>query len=208
MSCIIMVSGCSNGLSNYTGVEPQNRNMVEMVRVPYNLNFNGNDVALSTTEIGRLNHFLKTSNITYGDEFSMDFPLELNGDLSELNENRLAYISNLLKDSGLYMSNTVTPYGMEPKNNSGRLLISRYVITLPECGDWRQPSYPNYENASLANLGCASQANLGLMVANPRDLITGNSGSSNAERAAKAVETYQNRVVTVTAEAASAIGGN
>jgi pilus assembly protein CpaD len=147
-----------------------------------------------------------TSNIRYGDEFSMDFPLDRNGNLSELDKNRLAYISNLLKDGGLYMSATVTPYGMEPSVNTGRLLISKYVVTPPSC-NWSQPSYPNRENAPLANIGCSSQANLGLMVANPRDLIVGaEGGPPNAERAASAVERYQNRVVTVSTE--SAVSGN
>ena len=202
LSCLAFTAGCANsGMSNFTGVEAQNRNIVEMVRVPYNMNFNANETSLSETEIVKLNHFLRTSNITYGDEFSMDFPLENDGSLSDIDSKRLMYISTLLKDSGLHMSEVITPYGMEPKNNSGRLLVSKYIVTPPECGDWRQPADPNYDNAPLSNLGCASQANLGLMVANPRDLITGQDGGKpNAERTARAVERYQSATVTVATE--------
>ncbi len=202
LSCLAFTTGCtSSGLSNFTGVEAQNRNIVEMVRVPYNMSFNANEASLSEAEIVKLNQFLRTSNITYGDEFSMDFPLENDGSLSEIDSRRLMYISSLLKDSGLHMSEAITPYGMEPKNNTGRLLVSKYVVTPPECGDWRQPADPNYDNAPLSNLGCASQANLGLMVANPRDLITGQEGGKpNAERTARAVERYQSATVTVATE--------
>ena len=161
------------------------------------MNFADGEATLSNVEIARLNHFLATSNITYGNEFSMDFPLDRNGNLSEIDEKRLSYISNLLKDSGLYMSETVTPFGMEPKQNTGRLLVTKYVVTLPECG-WSQRAYPNYENAPTSNIGCATQANLGLMVASPKDLLTGQSGGmTNAERAAFAIERYQTNVVTV-----------
>lgn len=206
LSCLFFVTGCGSSLSNYSGVEPQNRNEVEMVRIPYSVNFEDGSEVLSKVEISRLNNFLATSNITYGNEFSMDFPLDRNGNLSDIDTKRLSYISNLLKDSGLYMSEKVTPFGMEPRVNTGRLIVSKYVVTLPECG-WSQPSYPNYENAPTSNFGCASQANLGLMIANPKDLLTGQSGGkTNAERAAFAVERYQNTVVTV--DATSAGSGN
>ncbi|MCC3861441.1 CpaD family pilus assembly lipoprotein [Pseudemcibacter aquimaris] len=206
-ACVTFLSGCGNSLTNYTGVEPQQRNQVEMVRVPFSIQFEAGQVALTKSEVDRLNYFLRTSNVKYGDEFSMDFPLDANGELSDIDAKRLAHMSDLLKESGLYMSSMVTPYGMEPKANSGRLIISKYVVTLPECG-WSQPSYPNYENAPLNNIGCSIQANLGLMVANPKDLITGAKGGPvNAERTALAVERYQSRVVTVSEASATEVTG-
>lgn len=204
-TCLVLATGCAGNMNHYTGVEQQNRNEIEMVRIPYSIQFPSNEVELDGREILKLNNFLGAADITYGDEFSMDFPLDRNGNLSELDQQRLVYISNLLKDSGLYLSDTVTPYGMEPKDGSGRLLVSKYVVTPPECGNWSQKAYPNYENAPLTNLGCANQANLGLMVANPRDLIVGSEGApASAERSAGAVERYRNRTVVV--ETASATG--
>lgn len=185
-------------MANYNGVEPQNRNEVEMVKVPYSIHFGNSAPEMSDTEIAKLNHFLATSNVAYGDEFSMDFPLDRNGYLSEIDQKRQKYVSDLLKDSGLYLSQNITPYGMEPSPNTGRLLITKYVVTPPECGDWTQNDYPNYENASLNNLGCATQANLGRMIANPRDLAIGATGASaDAERSAGAVERYRTRTITV-----------
>ncbi len=198
VSCAFLLTGCATNLAHFNGVEQQTRNEVEMVRIPYNIRFADGETALSEREIIRLNHFLRTSNITHGDEFSMDFPLDRNGELSETDTKRLTYLSNLLKDSGLYLSGGVTPYGTEPSVNEGRLLITKYVVTTPECGDWSQKPYPNHENAPISNLGCANQANLGLMVANPRDLIIGETGASvNAERMAGAVERYRNRTIVV-----------
>lgn len=198
-SCIFLTAGCASNMANYNGAEQQTRNEVEMVRIPYSIHFESGTTAMSNEEVGKLNYFLRTASISYGDEFSMDFPLDRNGDVSDLDQERLAYVSNMLKDSGLNMSGKVTPYGMEPTSDTGRLLISRYVVTPPECGDWSQRSNPNYENAPLTNLGCASQANLGLMVANPRDLIIGAKGAApNAERTAAAVQRYQEGTTTVT----------
>lgn len=204
LSCVMLTAGCASNMANYNGVELQNRNEVEMVRVPYSIHF-GNEVPeMSDPEITKLNRFLATSNVAYGDEFSMDFPLDRNGNLSEIDQKRQQYVSDLLKNSGLYLSANVTPYGMEPSPNTSRLLISKYVVTPPECGDWTQNNYPNYENAPLNNLGCATQANLGRMVANPRDLVIGATGAtSDAEQSASAVERYRTRTITVDAATVS-----
>lgn len=207
-TCIFLAAGCSNkSMTSYTGVEPNNRNEVEMVRIAYVINFVADTNSVNNAEITKLHNFLNNSDITYGDELSMDFPLMRNGDLSDLNKKRLTYISAILKNRGIYMAANVTPYGMEPDENTARLLISKYVVTPPTCGDWSQPSYPNYNNTPTAALGCATQANLGLMVANPRDLITGQKGGPvNAERAAQAIERYQTTTVTVSQSTASDVG--
>ena len=198
LSCVMLTAGCASNMANFTGVESQNRNIVKMVRIPYNIRFGDGVVEMNNDETAKLNNFLMTTNVSYGDEFSMDFPLDRNGNLTDLDKGRVTYVSNLLKESGLYLSAKITPYGMEPSEGFGRLLISKYVVTPPNCGDWTQRPNPNYGNASISNIGCASQANLGLMVANPRDLIIGATGAPpNAERTAGAVQRYQTRTITV-----------
>ena len=190
VASILMTAGCA-GLHESTGLENQKRNKVEMVRVPYMMTFADNNYRLATDEVRALIAFLGNSNVGYGDELSMDFPLEKDGSLSDLNKRRLSYVSEVLKQHGIIMSMEVTPYGVAPKTNQARLLVSRYVVTPPQCGDWSRTSSSNYNNAPLQDLGCSTQANLGLMVANPRDLITGSrSEYPHAEKAAKAVETY------------------
>lgn len=197
-ACLALLAGCAGNMTQYTGVEQQKRNEVEMVRIPYSIQFPANQAELSGREILKLNNFLSAADVAYGDEFSMDFPIDRGGNLSELDQQRLDYMSNLLKESGLYLSANITPYGMEPTAGTGRLLVSKYVVTTPECGDWSQKAYPNYENAPLNNLGCANQANLGLMAANPRDMIVGSEGApASAERSAGAVERYRSRTVVV-----------
>ena len=198
LACLLFTTGCASHMAQHNGVEQQTRNEVEMVKIPFNLQFGQGQTELSGREIARLNNFISTAHIGYGDELSMDFPLDRNGELSEIDKARFEYLNNLLKNSGLHLSNSITPYGMEPPANSGRLLVSKYVVTTPECGDWSQRPYPNHQNAPISNFGCANQANLGLMVANPKDLIIGATGApTNSERSALAVERYQNKNVTV-----------
>jgi type IV pilus biogenesis protein CpaD/CtpE len=49
----------------------------------------------------------------------------------------------------------------------------RYMVTLPDCPNWSQYPASDFTNAKSSNFGCATASNLGLMVANPADLVAG-----------------------------------
>lgn len=51
------------------------------------------------------------------------------------------------------------------------LRYERYVAVVPQCGDWTGPAGRNPLNDVHSNFGCASQNNLGVMVADPADLL-------------------------------------
>jgi hypothetical protein len=53
------------------------------------------------------------------------------------------------------------------------LTVERAVATPPPCGDWSAPSGHDASNAGGPDLGCSTEASLGLMVADPRDLQGG-----------------------------------
>lgn len=193
--CLLLVS-CS-GAANFADGDNHKRNEVQMVKIPLMVTFNAGNSQLSEESIARLDMFMMRSNVSYGDELSLDFPLNRDGSLSEMSQKRMAYISGLLKKRGLHLAPNVTPYGLSPGTDQARFLISRYLVTPPTCGDWSQPSSSNYGNASLPEFGCANQANLGLMVANPRDLISGEPNSTpDTESAAKAVLTFREKPPT------------
>lgn len=190
LTCLVLAS-CS-GAANFADGDNQKRNEVQMVKIPYMVTFDAESANLSGDSVARLDTFLMRSDVSYGDELSMDFPLNRDGDLSEISQKRMAFMSKHLKERGLHLSSEVTPYGMSPMANQARFLISRYVVTPPTCGNWSQPSTGNYGNAGLQEMGCANQANLGLMVANPRDLIVGAAnGAPDTENSAKAVHTFR-----------------
>lgn len=59
-------------------------------------------------------------------------------------------------------------------NTSERRAVLTYVFYVarpPQCGTWTQDISNNWDNAPSEHFGCATQRNLGSMVANPRDLI-------------------------------------
>ena len=59
------------------------------------------------------------------------------------------------------------------KNRRVEIVLERFVVTPPACPDWSRRSGLDYSNQPHSNFGCATEANLGLMVANPGDLVRG-----------------------------------
>lgn len=51
--------------------------------------------------------------------------------------------------------------------------VAQYGTVLPECPDHSRSKMGDLYNADSSNFGCATNRNLGLMVANPRDLVRG-----------------------------------
>lgn len=59
------------------------------------------------------------------------------------------------------------------RNRRVEIVFERYVVTPPACPDWSRRSGVDYANLPHSNFGCATETNLGLMIANPRDLVRG-----------------------------------
>ncbi len=59
------------------------------------------------------------------------------------------------------------------KNRRVEIVLERYLVTTPACPDWSRQSGLDYANQPHSNFGCATETNLGLMIAEPRDLLRG-----------------------------------
>ena len=89
-------------------------------------------------------------------------------------------------------------------NRRVELVLERHLVTLPACPDWSRESGTDFSNQPHSNFGCATQTNLGLMVAEPKDLVRGRTlapadGVHQAEgvvryRTGKVVELEEERI--------------
>jgi pilus assembly protein CpaD len=87
-----------------------------------------------------------------------------------LAEQRTAVISRELLRYGIVAD--ALPLETVPANHA-IIGIGRYTVTLPPCPNWSSSPGAEYTNAYYSNWGCAAATNLGLMVANPADLVSG-----------------------------------
>ncbi|WP_439814075.1 CpaD family pilus assembly lipoprotein [Zavarzinia sp. CC-PAN008] len=73
-----------------------------------------------------------------------------------------------------------------------RVEFARYVVVPPACPDWSVPLGAGDPQLVASNWGCATTTNLGLMVADPRDLLIGQPiGPADATREAAAIDRYR-----------------
>lgn len=72
------------------------------------------------------------------------------------------------------------------------VLVATASAILPGCPDWSRDPGQDPRNEPLSNLGCANAVNLGLMVADPNDLLSGHpTGPADAIREAEAILRYR-----------------
>jgi pilus assembly protein CpaD len=78
------------------------------------------------------------------------------------------------------------------------LTFERYTAQAPECGDWSKNTADDWTNTPSSNFGCATQRNIGLMTADPKDLLRGQPvGSHDGAKLADTLGKYRSGSPTV-----------
>ena len=78
--------------------------------------------------------------------------------------------------SGLGVSSGIIDFGIDDQALAAdeiHVTVEKHAVTLPACPDFTSSISDNHTNQPHSNWGCATAMNLGLMVANPRDLVQG-----------------------------------
>ena len=71
-------------------------------------------------------------------------------------------------------------------------IVGRYVVIPPKCPDWTKQSGADPSNRVSSNFNCATTSNLGLMLADPGDLIRGRpKGPGDGVAASRLVRKYR-----------------
>lgn len=174
-------------------LESTMRSSVQMVRLPYAIapEEDGTDTPSGAT-YAAIQSFLASTKAGYGDVLMLDS--------ENASDVRIAAIEEFLRQRGLAYGGQAK-LGSTPADGSIMLYLERYVVTTPNCGEWAPEDSNNRRNNPSSFFGCSNTANLGLMVANPRDLIAGQ-GSGNSTGSAVGA------IYTPSASAPASVPGN
>lgn len=139
-------------------------NRVDMVQYNHQVDFSGGANTPSDAQLNKLDNFLNGIQLGYGDD------VILQGGTAA---RRLA-LDIYLQRKGLPIHIKLEPgdTGKPPANNV-KVTVERYVVTPPACPNWSNFHGNEQRNTPGSNYGCATDASLGYMVANPRDLVQG-----------------------------------
>ena len=164
------------------GVDPVNVPVV--TRQDFAFDAAAPDGQLSDLDAARLDGWFRGLDLGYGDSVFVE------GFSSGAARPDVARVAGryglLVADGGPVLAGAVPP-GMV------RIVVSRTRASVPNCPNWSEPAQPNYNNHSMSNFGCAVNANMAAMIANPEDLVHGREGSglSDALTSTKAVDSYR-----------------
>ncbi len=87
---------------------------------------------------------------------------------------RAKQIADHAKRRGLAPSRILLRVDTEDQNADSPVSVGfeTLVAVVSDCGDWSKESTHDYWNIDYSNHGCAVQHNIGLMIADPADLVT------------------------------------
>lgn len=206
---VFALAACSQQIEGWNNEAPPTpkKSTVEWSVADHELRFTPESRWLAPGELSRLDAFLTKIDIRR--------PVHVyvqtggNGIPKSLADNRAATMHALLRARGVMarerppeMTPGSGPVTSGDNPDTAALLVGHYGVATPGCPDWRKPTIADFSNQQSSNLGCANELNLGLMVADPRDLIRGREeGPADGTRAELAVTGYREGVLPVLPEA-------
>lgn len=181
-SLVLILSGCG-GMPSNRQLESVHQPVIS--RTNFALDVNAGPGGISIPEQRRLAGWFDALDLRYGDRITVDDPMRSGA-------NRAA-VEAIAGRYGLLVGSDapVTPGEVVP--GTVRVIVSRSSATVPGCPDWSAKSETNLGNATSSNYGCASNANMAAMVADPEHLLKGASGQSmtTVMSSTKAIDSYR-----------------
>ncbi len=162
---MLALAACRPGAAEYTAAESPKPLTIDSAASQLNLAFAAGSDQLAPGEGGKLQRLALSGRISPGDRVTIS---PSGGPL--LQEQRTATIAGELLRYGVVAA--ASPLAGVARDRA-IVTIGRYMVTLPACPNWSQYPASDFTNAKSSNYGCATLSNLGLMVANPADLVAG-----------------------------------
>ena len=171
-------------------------NMVEVVTLRHLVSFTGSDRGLSVAESDELAEFIANNRLNAGDEIVVQAGA---GSSSRAINARVATIKTEFARRGLVAAESVAaPGSSTPAGNEVAILVTRAVVIPPDCSvpQPRPGLRPDHY------WGCHVDSALGMMVANPLDLVEGRElGPGDAAQATGALQRYrEDKIKDITKE--------
>ena len=182
LSLGLVVAGCG-GMPSNTSLYSTKQPVVE--RTNYTLDVNTTSAGLPISEQQRLNGWFETLDLGYGDRVTIENP--------GANPAVASAVNDLAGRYGLIVSSVAPTTTGQLQPGQARVVITRSTASVPGCPDWGASSDMNYNNATSPGYGCAVNSNLAAMIANPEDLLEGQTGTGETvvSTGTRAIRTYR-----------------
>lgn len=147
---------------------------------------------LTSQEAHRLEDWYASIGLSYGDQVAFA------GDAAYIDNQAREDIANITAHHGLLIGEDPSAAAGDAPAGAVRLIVRRASATVPGCPDWSHTQETNMSLGGSSNFGCGVNSNWAAMVANPDDLVRGQSGDSDLRTATsnRAISTYRDKTPT------------
>jgi pilus assembly protein CpaD len=166
---ILLIAGCAQDNPVLTAPAPLSAQpppkqiQVQLAAFDHDIYFARGAKTLTSAQAAGLAHFLRSNGIGEGDSVTVE-----GSGAAALGGAREAGVLGQLRRLGIdAAAGTDTRLAAD----AVRVHADHAVATAPSCPDWSKPEADEPDNATSSNLGCATEANLAAMIANPADLV-------------------------------------
>lgn len=172
-----VVAACAPEASHWSPGQKVKRNEVRWIAFEHSVRFEDASDGLGDAERKRLHRFLARHDAGYGDTLLIGAPGNpaTDDDILRAGRRETAVAAGIREIRGQGLPTGLLPDNASSANWDGsvKIVLGRYVVVPPKCPDWSKRADGDSANRVSSNFGCASATNLGLMVANPGDLVRG-----------------------------------
>jgi pilus assembly protein CpaD len=197
---VLVLAACRPAATEWTESEAPNRLRLDDAAVSVNVRFAGGSAYLLPADAQRLRAMAATGAIAMSDRVTVAV-----GGGPGLAAARQDAIAAALLPYGIVTSPSARA-GVAA--NQAIVEVGRYVVTLPPCPNWSKAPGTDLGNSFASNYACATQTNLGQMVASPSDLVSGQPlGPAAGPPAVLAVQRYMTDKVKALPSSSGGGGG-
>ena len=199
----LAVAGCAGSAvtpSYNRSLESQHQPVVSLNNYVFDADASSGDI--DPVELHRFDGWLDAMELRYGDEIGID-----NSDAAAPRAARDA-VAALVARRGMLLADSAPITGGQAAPGRMRIVLTRATARVDGCPNWQMRSATGSTTIANSNYGCATNANMAAMVANPADLVHGQRRNGNDPlTASKAINAYRNAAPTGGGGLGGASGG-
>ena len=184
----VIVAGCAQTVADWTPAATPHDLQVKWVTHEHSIAFNSQANLLTNQASRSLDRFLNEIDLRPSDRLFVDVGPKSGEVVSDA---RVGAINEQLRH---YIPGTQATLITDEKGTNSKisLIVGRYVVLPPNCPDLSRPTATNHGNVADSNFGCSTQRNLGLMLADPGDLLRGRTlGPADGAALSRGIRSYR-----------------
>ena len=184
----LSVSACGSTTANRS-VNSERQPVVERSHYVLDVNTGGSG-AMPSNEQRRLAGWFDALELGYGDRVSIEDPSYSSSAAAR------GAVESLVSQYGLLVADIAPVTQGQVPAGAIRVVVSRSTASVPGCPDWSHRSHTDFQGRTSDNYGCGTNSTMAAMIADPEDLVRGQSTDEEDQtRASKAIRAYRDKKV-------------